>query len=219
MKKACAIAALMVFGSFLPVFASYASEPDELDIPRLVPHRDQEVRATMLSERSKIVIGSLKIPSLQEEATTEKRSAPSAEPRDTLCELKGVMVFVEDIDSDVEEHGLTKSLLKKEVESRLRQADIPVLTVREAFNTPGKPYLYLNLTTHNTGVDLYSYSVRIEFNQDVFLMREPSIKTSATTWNANVVGIVGARNLPAVTEDVTELANKFIHDYLAANQK
>jgi len=26
-------------------------------------------------------------------------------------------------------------------------------------------------------------------------------------------------NLPAVTEDVTELTNKFIHDYLAANQK
>ena len=139
MKKACAIAALMVCGSFLPVFASYASEPDELDIPRLVPHRDQEVRATMLAERSKIVISSLKIPSLQEEATTEKRSAPSAEPRDTLCELKGVMVFVEDIDSDVEEHGLTKSLLKKEVESRLRQADIPVLTVGKLLTHQANP--------------------------------------------------------------------------------
>jgi len=219
MKKACAIAALMVVESFFPVFASYASEPDELDIPRLVPHHDQEVRATVLAERSKIVISSLKIPSLQEEGPNEKRSTPLADPRDTLCELKGVMVFIEDIDSDVEEHGLTRSLLKKEVESRLRQADIPVLTVEEAFNMPGKPYLYLNLTAHNTGIDLYSYSVRIEFNQDVFLIREPAIKTSATTWNANVVGIVGARNLLAVTEDVAELANKFIHDYLAANQK
>jgi hypothetical protein len=219
MKKACAIAALMVVESCFPVFASYASEPDELDIPWLVLQRDQEVRATMLIERSKIVIGSLKIRSLQEESTNEKRATPLAEPRDTLCGLKGVMVFIEDLDSDVEKYGLTKSLLKKEVESRLRQADIPVLTVGEALSTPGKPYLYLNLTTHNTGTDLYSYSIRIEFNQDVFLMRQPSIKTSATTWNANVVGIVGVRNLPAVTEDVTELVNKFIHDYLAANQK
>jgi hypothetical protein len=56
------------------------------------------------------------------------------------------------------------------------------------------------------GIDLYSYSVRIEFDQDVFLTREPSMKISTTAWNANVVGIVGARNLPAVTEDVTELA-------------
>ena len=120
--------------------------------------------------------------------------------------------------SDVENHGLTKSLLKKEVESRLRQADIPVLTADEAFNMPGKPYLYLNLTTHNTGIELYSYSIRIEFNQDVCMIRDPSIRSSATTWIANMVGIVGARNLRAVTEDVTQLTDKFIHDYLAANQ-
>ena len=42
-----------------------------------------------------------------------------------------------------------------------------VSTVDEAFNMPGKPYLYLNLTTHNTGIELYSYSIRIELNQDV----------------------------------------------------
>jgi hypothetical protein len=219
MKKACAIAALTVFGSFLPVFASYASQPDELDILRLVPHRDQEVRATMLAERSKIVISSLKIPGLQEESTTEKRSVPSAEPRDTLRGLKGVMVFIEDIDIDVENHGLTKSHLKKEVESRLREAYIPVLTANEAFSMPGKPYLYLHLTTHNTGIELYSYSIRIEFNQDVCMIRDPSIRSSATTWIANIVGIVGARNLRAVTEDVTELTDKFIHDYLAANRQ
>jgi len=81
------------------------------------------------------------------------------------------MVFIEDIDTDVENHGLTKNLLEKEVESRLKQADIPVLTADEAFNMLGKPYLYLNLTTHNTGIELYSYSIRIELNQDVS-MRE-----------------------------------------------
>jgi hypothetical protein len=101
----------------------------------------------------------------------------------------------------------------------LRQAGIPVLTQEEAYGTPGKPYLDLNLTTHNTGIDLYSYSIRIEFNQDVSLIREPSIRTSATTWIANLVGIVGARNLPAVTEDVTELTDKFIKDYVAANHQ
>ena len=92
-----------------------------------------------------------------------------------------------------------------------------MFTVGEAFNTPGKPYLYLNLTAHNTGIDLYSYSIRIEFNQDVLLIRDPSIRTSATTWSANVVGIVGARNLSVVTEDVDDLMDKFIHAYQAAN--
>jgi len=125
----------------------------------------------------------------------------------------------EEIDSHVEKHGLTKNVLQKEVESRLRQADIPVFTWEEAHDTPGKPYLYLSLTTHNTGIDLYSYSIRLEFNQDVSLIREPSVRTSATTWIANVVGIVGAHNLPAVAEDVDSLTDKFIHDYLAPNPK
>jgi hypothetical protein len=129
------------------------------------------------------------------------------------------MVLIEDIDSDVEKHGLTKNLIQKEVESRLRHADIHLLTREEAYDTPGKPYLYLSPTTHNTGIDLYSYSVRLEFNQDVSLIREPSVRTSATTWIANVVGIVGARNLPAVAEAVDSLTDKFIHDYVAANQK
>lgn len=132
--KACAIAALLVFGGFLPVFVSYASESNEVDISQLVPHHDQEVRAEKYTEKSKIVTSSLKLSTLQEESRTEKRTTSLAEPRDTLRGLKGVMVFVEDIGLDVENHGLTKNLLKKEVESRLRQADIPVLTAEEAFN-------------------------------------------------------------------------------------
>jgi hypothetical protein len=211
MKKACAIGALVVFGIVLPLVASYGSEPDELNIPP-VPQRDHNIRAETLAERSKFV-SSPKALDLQK----ENRTIELAEPQDTLRGLKGVMVFIEDLDSDVENHGLTKVLLKREVASRLRQADIPVLTADEAFNAAGKPYLYLNLTTHNTGIDLYSYSIRIEFNQDVCIIREPSIRASATTWNANVVGIVGAANLPAVTEDVVVLTDKFIHDYLAAN--
>jgi hypothetical protein len=218
--KACAISSLFLFGTFAPLFISLAYEPSDPDTSPLFRHADdQEVRAAMLMDKSKIVSSNLKTPALQEENRTEKRSTALAEPQDTLHGLKGVMVFIEDIDSDVENHGLTKNVLKKEVESRLRQADVPVLTVGEAFNTPGKPYLYLNLTTHNTGLNLYSYSVRIEFNQDVFLSREPSIRTSVTTWIANMGGIVGARTLPAVTEDVCGLTDKFIHDYVSANRQ
>ena len=218
MKRAYAIGALFVFGIVLPLVASSGSEPGELDIS-LVPQRGQKVRAAMLTERSKIIISSRKVTALQEESRTEKRSTQLAAPQDTLRGLKGVMVFIEEIEPDVENHGLTKVLLKRRVESRLRQADIPVLTRDEAFNMPGKPYLYLSLTTHNTGIGLYSYSIRIEFNQDVCIIREPSIRAGATTWVANVVGIVGAANLPAVTEDVIVLTDRFIHDYHATNQK
>jgi hypothetical protein len=206
-----AIVRMRVLSGPLPLFAALAMMPYD-------PAIAQFNTATGI-EKAKVVVSSLKVPILQEESHSEKRSTPSVEPRETLCGLKGVMVFIEDIDSDVEKHGLTKNLIQKEVQSRLRHAEIPVLTREEAFNTPGKPYLYLSLTAHNTGIDLYSYYIRVEFNQDVSLVREPSVRTSATTWFANVVGIVGAQNLPAVTEDVTELTDKFIKDYLTANHQ
>jgi len=209
------ILGIFVLSSLLPLCASSAADnPGSFGLVG-----DHEVNTATIIEKHKMLISSLKVPPIQEGSRTEKGSARSAEPQETLCGLKGVMVFIEDIDSDVEKHGLTKNIIQREVESRLRHADIPVLTREEAYNTPGKPYLYLSLTTHNTGIDLYSYSIRIEFNQDVSLVREPSIRTSATTWIANVVGIVGARNLPAITEDVDGLADKFIKDYLAANRQ
>ncbi len=218
--KSDVLVSMSLCGALFCSPTSFASERTQPDSVQPFPNGgNDELRAAVSGEKSKTAISSLKLPALEDESRTEKRSVPVAEPKDTLCGLKGVMVFIEDIEVDVENHGLTKSLLKKEVESRLRQADIPVLTADEAFNIPGKPYLYLNLTTHNTGIELYSYSIRIEFNQDVSMIRDPSIKASATTWIANVVGIVGASNLPAVTEDVTQLTNNFIHDYLAANQK
>jgi hypothetical protein len=213
------IVGILMLSSQVPLMPASATDLRDPTILRFRLAGDHEVNVAKAIEPPKMVVGSLNVPTLPAESRTEKRSAPSAQPRETLCGLKGVMVFIEDIDSDVEKYGLSKNLLQKEVESRLRHADIPVLTANEAFNMPGRPYLYLNLTTHDTGVELYSYSIRIELNQDVSMIRNPSIKASATTWIANVVGIVGAQNLPAVTEDVTQLTNQFVRDYLAANEK
>jgi hypothetical protein len=213
------IVGILMLSSQVPLMPASATDLRDPTIVRFRLAGDHEVNVAKAIEPPKMVVGSLKVPTLPPASRTENRSALSAGPRETLCGLKGVMVFIEDIDSDVEKYGLTKSLLKEQVESRLRHADIPVLTANEAFNMPGRPYLYLNLTTHDTGVELYSYSIRIEFNQDVSMIRDPSIKASATTWIANVVGVVGAQNLPAVTEDVTQLTNQFVRDYLAANEK
>jgi hypothetical protein len=112
MKRACAIGPLFVFGIVLPLVASSGSEPNELDIP-LVPQRGQKIRGAMLVERSKIVSSSLKVPALQEESRTEKRSTQLAEPQDTLRGLKGVMVFIEDIDTDVEKSWANQGPFKK----------------------------------------------------------------------------------------------------------
>ena len=137
MLKSDVLVSMFLCGALLSLPTSYASERTQPDNVQPFPKGgDDELRAAVSVDKSKTATSSLKIPTLQEESLTEKRATPLAEPKDTLCGLTGVMVFIEDIDTDVENHGVTKSLLKKEVESKLRQAAIPVLTADEAFNMP-----------------------------------------------------------------------------------
>ncbi len=140
-----------------------------------------------------------------------------ARPDETLRRLDGVMVLVEDLSPDVEEHGLTKSHLMRQVESRLQTANIPLLTNKECFDSPGRPYPYLDVNTHNTGIGIYGYSIRLEFNQETLLARDRSVETSATTWTMGSIGVVGARHLPALAEEAISLVDEFIAAYRAAN--
>src|ERR1051325_9720100 len=63
-------------------------------------------------------------------------SAPIAssyvtDPRELLRGLQGVYVEIESLDPDAEKDGLTKDRLQTDVELRLRQADIQVLTKKQ----------------------------------------------------------------------------------------
>ena len=122
--KAGAIIGVFLCSALLSSPRSYASEPARQHVVQRFPDSgDHELGPVVFVDKSKTAIGSLRLPALSDESRTEKRLVSFAEPLDTLRGLKGVMVFIEDIDMDVENHGLTKSLLKKEVESRLRQAN------------------------------------------------------------------------------------------------
>ncbi len=94
--KAGAIVGILVLSGPLPLFAASAAGPYDPAIPRFRQAGDHEVNTAMIIENSKIVTSSLKVPILQEESRPEKRSTPSAVPQQTLCGLKGVMVFIEE---------------------------------------------------------------------------------------------------------------------------
>jgi|SRR5262245_28036302 len=146
------------------------------------------------------------------------RSTPYAVgPGATLHGLNGVMVVVEDLSSDVEEHGLTRFHLKQQVEARLQTANIRLLTSKECFDSPGRPYLYLDVNTHNTGAGIYGYSIRLELNQETLLARNRAVTAAATTWTIGRVGVAGARHLPMLAEEATSLVNEFIRAYRDAN--
>ena len=141
--------------------------------------------------------------------------------RKSLVGLKGVGVVIEQVSSEAEKDGLSRSTLQTDVELKLRQAGILVLTEDDRLTTPGAPYLYLNANTLKLQSGLYAYDVELFLKQDVFLTRAPKMRiTGATTWEASgVTGAVSPNSLGRLREKVRDLVDEFVNAYLAANPK
>ncbi len=139
--------------------------------------------------------------------------------KQSLAGLSGVLVVVEHMRPDAERDGLTRTGLQTDVELRLRQAGIRVLTVKEMVWTPGEPSLYLNVNT-NKRMGLYAYCVQLGLYQRVRLDRAPSVIAVVVTWAiSGEVGTVGANKLGNVRKAVRDMVDQFINAYLAANPK
>jgi len=140
--------------------------------------------------------------------------------RETLTGLTGVHVVVEEMNPAAEKDGLTEFTLQMDVELKLRQAGIRVLTSGERLVAPGNPYLYLRVGTIKNEMGLYAFDTDLELRQEVRLTRNPAITSLAATWSARGrIGSIGSRNLPSVRDSVRDQVDEFLNAYLAANPK
>ena len=138
--------------------------------------------------------------------------------RPSLKGLKGVYVLVEPLEAEVERDGLNQTSIQTDVELRLRQAGIKVLTEAERLAAPGTPFLYV-LVNAKSGSP-YAFSINVELCQDVRLDRDPSMQISgATTWSVTAVGTVGRNNLRDIRDMVKDYVDRFINAYLSVNPK
>ena len=153
----------------------------------------------------------------------------------TLRGLRGVYVLIEGLSSDAKKAGLTKSQLQIDVEVELRKAGILVLTEDERVKTPGRPYLYVNVTSVALPGEfkgLYAYHVTVQLNQMADLRRNRSIGIYGITWERAYVGYSGKSHLKRavregvkdyvnafINETVRDYVNAFINDYLTVNPK
>jgi hypothetical protein len=133
-----------------------------------------------------------------------------------LSGLKGVYVQVAEINREAERLGLSKDKLQTDVELRLRKAGIRVLTDKETCETPGWPFLSVNLNA-SVGPGICSYAIQVNLYEIVTLERGPKIIGSV--WNTGYAGWVGTKNTRQIRGHVDDLVDKFINEYLAANPK
>jgi hypothetical protein len=138
--------------------------------------------------------------------------------RDSLRGLQGIHVIVETIKPDAERDGLKKHQVQTDVELRLRQSGIRVLSQEETFATPGSPLLYISVNTSKSNIPLYAYSVSVELHQDVWMVRDLNMKpVMGGTWSSGGTGSVGQDNIAEVRENVLDNIDRFINAYLAVN--
>jgi hypothetical protein len=143
---------------------------------------------------------------------------------ETLAGLKGVYVYVEAIKDEVRRDGLEEGQIRTDVELRLRQAGVTVLTKQQSFDSAGSPILDVDVhaakATAEGVASFYAYHVHIQLSQEVRLVRKPSLRVLAATWTGgSTVGVIGADKLRSVRDVLRDQMDKFINAYLAANPK
>ena len=141
------------------------------------------------------------------------------EPNETtLAGLQGVNVVVESMSPEVEKYGLTQQAFQTDVELRLRQYGVKVLSREDWGQTPGCPYLYVNVSPLiNEKSGYVAASINVELRQLTSLRRNPTKVVFAGTWTTGSVCLYGLGRLKELGEDVRDHVDEFINAYRAAN--
>jgi len=145
----------------------------------------------------------------------------TADKRDTLRGLKEVSVLVEFLPDDVEREGLSREHLTHDIEARLRQAGLRVLTISEIATSPGAPYLYVAVyPITGPSVNVNAYAIGLTLKQLVQLSRSPTTELFATTWEGPAPpSSLSAPRVLDILSRVSGVLERFIIDYLTVNPK
>ena len=145
----------------------------------------------------------------------------TADKRDTLRGLREVSVLVEFLPDDVEREGLSREHLAHDIEIRLRQAGLRVLTISEIANSPGAPYLYVAIyPVTGSSVNVNAYAIGLTLKQLVQLSRNPTTELFATTWEGPAPpSSLSAPRLLDIRSRILGVLERFIIDYQAVNPK
>src|SRR6476659_3256039 len=145
----------------------------------------------------------------------------TAYKRDTLRVLKEMSVLVEYLPDDVEREGLNREHLQRDIEVRLRQAGLHVLTISEVANSPGAPYLYVAVyPITGLSVTVNTYAVALTLKQLVQLSRNPGTELFATTWEGPIyLSSLSDSRVHDIRSRIFDAVGRFIVDYREVNSK
>jgi hypothetical protein len=141
-----------------------------------------------------------------------------ADRRMSLAGIPSMRVIVEKLSVDALEEGLSIEQLKTDVELKLRLAGIKVIS------QPYVPYLYVRVSYLKQNLEQgpkigFSCMIEVEFKQLATLLLNSKL-TLVTTWDAEyLMGGPLSDSQNQVRQQVRDLVDEFLNDYLSVNPK
>jgi hypothetical protein len=131
--------------------------------------------------------------------------------------LPGVLVKI-DVDKTLVNDGLALNLIRTDIEIKLEEAGIKVLTDKEWYSSEGHPQLKVrvNGTKAMDNWKFYSFAVHLHLLQDVYMIRdEQTSRFQAATWYSTVAD---HGYIPDIRTRIRELIEAFAGAFNGANQ-
>ncbi len=137
----------------------------------------------------------------------------------SLAEIKALYVFVQGLTEEAKKAGLTTEQIKTDVEDKLKQLGIRVVSEEEGLRLSGSPVLYVNISARRKPQrPSFVFHTDVGLLQEVSLVRDPKIRTMSITWNKGRLGQCHSRAfVESIRESVGYLMDRFREDYRAAN--
>ncbi|MFC1515874.1 hypothetical protein ACFL7E_03845 [Thermodesulfobacteriota bacterium] len=140
----------------------------------------------------------------------------SKKDRQTLKDLSGVYVVVENIKKNFEHNALSESSIKTAIETQLRSAGIKVLTDSENYMQKELPLLYVILKFLKVTDNHYDYSISVAIARRIFIEVDPTIEVYENSW---FIKDEGSGSLGKYRPKLKEMIDRFINAYLSVNPK
>lgn len=153
-------------------------------------------------------------------ALASPASASEAD-RQALQDIGCVRVLVEQMDTRADRDGFLADTYATDVEQRLRQSGICVLSADDP-PTAAAPYLYVRVAMMPQDAErrTYAFATTMELFEAMSPQRRPAAVLTASAWaGRGAIGAVGRERRDAIRDRVRELADQFIRAYMTANRK
>lgn len=112
---------------------------------------------------------------------------------------------------------LTPTVIRQQSVRQLVDAGIRFIPDEEVMSSADIPFLYMHINTMQLENGLVPFSIQLRLYQPVSLPLNRNLRTSASTWETGMVGIVSYDQLPTINQAAESLILTFIDDYYKAN--